>query len=189
MPARYIYLFLFIILVPSGCSFYPYALDNFVRVPLEAYNNRAQKKDFRRLGEMAYLEHCQGNQSEFYARGFKEGFADYLYAGGSGEPPATPPWIYRTRHFDTPDGPNNLQDWYAGWRHGSSVARQSGIRDQVLVPIPLEPIERPGAQIPEYYFKYSPERLRLGIQPEKTKADEEELPLPRKEDYKKLQAK
>src|SRR5262245_13834578 len=45
-----------------------------------------------------------GRFSNDYARGFKEGFADYLYGGGTGEPPPLPPRRYRHLHYQTPEG-------------------------------------------------------------------------------------
>jgi hypothetical protein len=86
--------------------------------------------------EQAYSVH--------YAAGFKDGFVDYLYAGGCGEPPALPPKCYRHFHGESAQGVQSLQDWYAGFRHGAAVAKESGLRQFVLVSLPPPP----GAPLP-----------------------------------------
>lgn len=89
---------------------------------------------------------CPGRAySADYARGFKAGFVDYLYAGGCGEPPALPPKCYRHFHAESAHGVQALQDWYAGFRHGAAVAKESGLRQFVVVSLP--PL--PGAPLPQ----------------------------------------
>ena len=72
-----------------------------------------------------------------YRRGFVDGFADYLYAGGSGEPPVVPPWRYRKASYETPEGYAAIEDWFAGFRHGANVALASGLRNLVVLPVAL----------------------------------------------------
>lgn len=80
---------------------------------------------------------CPGRTySADYSEGFKSGFVDYLYAGGWGEPPALPPRRYRHFHAESPKGVEALQDWYEGFRHGAAVAKESGLRQFVVVSIP-----------------------------------------------------
>jgi hypothetical protein len=77
--------------------------------------------------------------SRHYYRGFMEGFTDYLMEGGSGEPPPLPPRSYWRLYYQTPEGHQAIQDWFAGFRHGADVARASGVRDLVIVPVSAVP--------------------------------------------------
>ncbi len=72
-----------------------------------------------------------------YESGFKDGFADYLYAGGTGEPPPVPPRQYWRISYETPQGHQAIEDWYAGFRLGAAVARGSGYRELVTIPSSL----------------------------------------------------
>lgn len=82
------------------------------------------------------VQQCNEGQpfSRDYAIGFKDGYTDYLDAGGNGEPPPLPPRTYWTEHYETPEGHQAIQDWFAGFRHGAAVARQSGCRHFATVP-------------------------------------------------------
>src|SRR5947199_55502 len=64
--------------------------------------------------------------SDDHARGFKDGFARFVYRGGDGEPPPLPPSNYRTVRYQTPQGYQAIEDWFAGYRHGVSVACPGG---------------------------------------------------------------
>jgi hypothetical protein len=72
-----------------------------------------------------------------YVKGFKDGFADYLYAGGSGEPPPLPPRYYWKARYETAEGHQAIQDWFAGYRLGAAVAQESGYREWVTIPSSL----------------------------------------------------
>ena len=89
------------------------------------------------------LPDCQ--YSDDFADGFKTGFADFLYAGGNGDPPVVPPRSYWRPTYETPQGQLMMQDWFRGYRHGTAVARESGYREAVVVPasIGLPPIVEP----------------------------------------------
>jgi hypothetical protein len=72
--------------------------------------------------------------SVHFARGFKDGYADYLYAGGTGDPPVAPPWRYRKVTYETPQGVQAVEDWFAGFRQGAYAAYTTGYRQFVVVP-------------------------------------------------------
>src|SRR5262249_24203989 len=55
-----------------------------------------------------------GRSSGDYANGFEDGFAEYLYRGGDGEPPLLPPPHYRHLRNQSPEGYQAAQDWFAG---------------------------------------------------------------------------
>jgi hypothetical protein len=81
--------------------------------------------------------------SEDHAAGFRDGFADYLYEGGTGEPPLVPPASYRTPRYQTAEGYQAVQEWFAGYRHGAAAARQSGLRRWLTSPSSLTPVGGP----------------------------------------------
>ncbi len=147
MKTSWIHIGLVLIASSSGCSFYVFGIHNMVHAPVEAWNDCKQKIQFRKIARSVWKEYESSQPHEFskyYIDGFEEGFVDYLFAGGRGEPPAIPPWIYRSTHFDTPEGPQAIEDWYAGFRHGVREAQASGIRNWVVKPISLPPFEEPG---------------------------------------------
>jgi hypothetical protein len=64
-----------------------------------------------------------------YYLGFRDGFVDYVWAGGNGEPPPVPPrhlWNVMRR---SPDGKRRADLWFDGYRHGARVARIGGYRE------------------------------------------------------------
>lgn len=87
-----------------------------------------------KLADQAWqkIAHNGHSYSKDYQKGFKEGFADYLQNGGTGEPPPLPP-----RHYwDDASfaGRQAAEDWFAGFRHGSATARETGYRELIVVP-------------------------------------------------------
>lgn len=92
------------------------------RLAKDAWSNVRQKKSMRRV-------------SHDYARGFREGFTDFLDAGGTGQPPPLPPRRYWNDRYASPQGRKAVQDWFAGFRHGAAMARASGAREFAMVPL------------------------------------------------------
>lgn len=70
--------------------------------------------------------------SEHHEEGFKDGFTEYLYRGGNGEPPLMAPARYRGIRYQTVEGHQAVQDWFAGYRHGSAAAHSSGLRQLIV---------------------------------------------------------
>ncbi|MGF1579459.1 MAG: hypothetical protein ACFCD0_08860 [Gemmataceae bacterium] len=133
---------LLLCILSTGCSWYGFATRNFFIAVVEPYNEKKQKAQFKVIARKVWRKvESQSPQilSKNYEKGFVAGFVDYLLYGGNGEPPAVPPWVYRSTHYDTPTGPQAIQDWYAGFRHGSQEAMRSGIRNWVVDPIALPP--------------------------------------------------
>jgi hypothetical protein len=90
--------------------------------------------------------------SPAYSDGFTYGFADYLYAGGTGEPPPVPPRYYWRSEFESPGGQEVMADWFKGYRVGAAQAWGTGLRRVITVltsdPLPqrppLPPVPPPG---------------------------------------------
>jgi hypothetical protein len=136
----------------SGCfSARPSASDNFLHLagrnltekPIALHDEKAFLKFVRQRADEAWATICRESGNAFsshYAEGFREGFIDYVEAGGSGEPPYLPPFRYRLAKFRSPEGIAATEDWYAGFRHGAAVARGSGLRELSYVPLPGSPV-------------------------------------------------
>src|SRR4051812_16230926 len=69
-----------------------------------------------------------------YEDGFRDGFIDYVYAGGTGEPPPVPPRVYWNVLLRTESGKERVHQWFDGFRHGARVAREGGYREMSVVP-------------------------------------------------------
>ncbi|HVA49268.1 MAG TPA: hypothetical protein VNH11_23085 [Pirellulales bacterium] len=92
------------------------------RLAKETWSRIQQKKSMKRF-------------SADYARGFRDGFTDFLDAGGPGQPPPLPPRRYWNDRYASPQGRQAVQDWFAGFRHGAAMARASGAREYAMVPL------------------------------------------------------
>ena len=117
------------------------ALRTVIREPVHFPR---EKNDFvlrmrnRCLADQAWGEVVLGNPafcaSPDYAYGFVEGFADYLYAGGSGQPPPVPPREYWKASYETPAGRAAIEQWFAGFQHGVAVCQARGYRSLAVLP-------------------------------------------------------
>lgn len=75
----------------------------------------------------------EGPGAEEYALGFRDGFVDYVYAGGAGQPPPVPPRKFWNVAWRTPAGAAGAEQWFAGYRHGAQSARNGGYRENGVV--------------------------------------------------------
>jgi hypothetical protein len=64
-----------------------------------------------------------------YETGFIDGFVDYVFAGGNGEPPPVPPRRLWNVYFRSEEGHLRAADWFTGYRHGAGYARDGGYRE------------------------------------------------------------
>jgi hypothetical protein len=129
----------------AGCSSYlSCAARNVTELPIQSCDEVKLRWRNRCRADEAWEQVRRGFGEESwtkdYAAGFKDGYADYLTNGGNGEPPATPPFCYRLRPYQTPDGLRAIEDWYAGFRHGSALGRASGFRETLVIPLSAPPI-------------------------------------------------
>jgi hypothetical protein len=92
---------------------------------------------YSQWAERAWSEQIAGCSdavpSSDYAFGFRAGFVDYCYAGGTGEPPPVPPRIYWNVELRSPEGKARARDWFEGYRQGARVARAGGYREAAVV--------------------------------------------------------
>jgi hypothetical protein len=119
----------------SGCTVWNNALRTTRFEPSlfsHKHDRRRSMAVYRGWAEEAWQQEWQavpelGDRPD-YAQGFRDGFVDYTFAGGTGEPPAVPPrklWNVLDR---SEDGRQRAADWFAGYRHGAHVSREGGYR-------------------------------------------------------------
>jgi len=109
-----------------------------------------------------------------YAEGFRQGFVDYLNAGGTGAPPPVPPRKYWGVRYETPQGHSAMQDWFAGFRHGSDAAAESGYRQFVVLPTPIPPVSE---QLPTRSGSTEQKEAAPATEPEQLQHAPREVPV------------
>ncbi len=77
-----------------------------------------------------------------YYLGFRDGFVDFVWAGGSGEPPPVPPRHLWNAMLRSPDGKRRADLWFDGYRHGARVARFGGYREMGTIRTSLAGVAR-----------------------------------------------
>ncbi len=129
----------------AGCgSFWENTRRNVAEAPVFGIDQCRISKRNQRLANEAWEAIARGQPrrafSPDYACGFKAGYADYLESGGNGQPPAVPPFHYRLSKYQTPEGYQAIETWYAGFRDGSAAARASGLRQVFVLPLSAPPV-------------------------------------------------
>lgn len=136
-------------LVGSGCRLF----DSFVRTtvvePIQYASHLDEKLAKRRFRGMAHnafetvRAHARAELDDYecepfsveYQLGFEDGFVDFLDAGGTGSPPTLPPRRYWKKQYQTPAGQRAAADWFTGYERGTATARESGLRQLIVVPV------------------------------------------------------
>ncbi len=125
----------------AGCSLFVAGTRNVI---FEATDRTERALESFRNGKLANAAwdaveqaNPRGTFSPDYISGFKDGFVDYLEAGGTGEPPPLPPARYWKVRYQTPTGLHAAEEWFAGFRDGAAAARASGTREGVVLPLAL----------------------------------------------------
>lgn len=128
----------------SGCGIVKYSTRNLVQAPCDVWQNAVDCVRNRQLANEAWSEYQSATSQQTYSAhfeaGFKEGFMDFLDAGGTGAPPAAPPWRFRKAMYEGIEGIRAVEDWFRGFREGASAAHASGLRSQILVPLSLSAV-------------------------------------------------
>ncbi|MGL4512588.1 MAG: hypothetical protein ACRCT8_05810 [Lacipirellulaceae bacterium] len=124
----------------AGCTPCESARNTLINEPKQFFWERDRKES--RALYLAWAEEAWASEvgrgacvseSADYAWGFREGFADYVYGGGTGEPPVVPPRPYWNALNRIGEGRAAVDQWFAGYRHGSSTARSGGYRHEAIV--------------------------------------------------------
>lgn len=124
----------------------------------------------RKLANAAWDQYaaCNGGQafSEDFADGFRDGYQDYLFAGGTGMPPPLPPRRYWKPKYETPRGYQAVEEWFAGFRQGAAAAQGSGLRQYITVSSSVPALNGP------HFPPAPPTGVEIGPEP---------LPVPEKD--------
>jgi hypothetical protein len=167
------------VLGSSGCMLFVRSVQNVCDEFANSLDECKEAREYRNWAkanwEWIKRSPCGAVYSEDYACGFQDGFVAYVWRGGSGEPPPLPPPRYRTAHYRTPEGYRAIEQWFAGWRHGATVAQEQGYRRLVTGPCSLPPPPAPGPAGPPPPPRPVPQQLPApaAVPPR------EELPPPR----------
>ena len=123
----------------SGCTLVYDGTRNLIHEPCEFIEQRDLRHHVRKQGKQAWsrfaAQHPEWGQSLEFEDGFIDGFADYLDNGGKGDPPAIPPPHYRKNKYLTPEGFQAIDRYFAGFASGIGVAKDSGLRETLVVPV------------------------------------------------------
>jgi hypothetical protein len=129
-----------LIVSQTGCSVWRQARRTLITEPAAfswKWDRSRSLKTYRRWADEAWQAErggCpDGAGDADYALGFRDGFVDYIYAGGNAEPPPVPPREYWNVAMRGPDGKAAAAQWFAGYRHGANVARAGGLREHGVV--------------------------------------------------------
>jgi hypothetical protein len=137
-------------LLSPGCALVGASVETVAYKTKETFLEHEERSRDWKWAEAAWRDVCSANPqtpcSRSFAEGFKCGYAEYLYAGEPGTPPALPPRQYRGVAFQTPAGYRAIEDWFAGFRYGVVVARSEGYRDLIIGPSSLANPPMPGPQ-------------------------------------------
>jgi hypothetical protein len=140
------------ITLASGCTVCRQTRRTLCQEPSrfsELLDRKRSIHTYRCWAKQAWLEERKSSPdlpvSEAYELGFSDGFTNYVYAGGTGEPPPVPPREFWNVCERSPDGKAAAAEWLAGYRHGSRVARAGGYRERGVVLTSLIPFDdQPG---------------------------------------------
>src|SRR4029077_20557894 len=100
----------------SGCSLAGSAVNTACTELTRSLNECTEHKRNRKLAEAAWDDFQNASPKAYgndFACGFKDGFAEYLYAG-PGDPPL-PPHRYWATRYQTPEGYQAIEAWFAGY--------------------------------------------------------------------------
>jgi hypothetical protein len=161
----------------TGCGIVCYGSKNLIEAPLDQVSELGECCRNKHMADAAWSEFAKGDAEHVYsvhfARGFKDGYADFLYAGGTGQPPVAPPWRYRKVGYETPQGVQAIEDWFAGFRQGAYAAYANGYRQFVVVPMAVA-----GTPVPVQYASQESGASSQGPALPPPKVLPEEKPMP-----------
>jgi hypothetical protein len=138
-PQRCLVLALLCLVALPGCT----VCQNLRRTMCREPGAYSWKRDrarslalYQEWANEAWARECNalgGPATPEYRAGFTDGFVDYVYAGGNGEPPPIPPREFWNADMRSPQGRQLANEWFAGYRHGAQTAQVGGYRDSVTM--------------------------------------------------------
>lgn len=124
----------------SGCTVWQNVRRTVITEPFQfswKFDRNRSLRVYSTWADQAYVEYagrCDGHlEDNDFAAGFRDGFVDYVYAGGNGEPPPVPPRRFWRVGWRSPPGHERASQWFAGFREGAAVARAGNYRNESIV--------------------------------------------------------
>src|SRR4051794_27790969 len=139
MRVRRLFLALALVLPAGGCNLLQLGVRNLRLGAVRCADDFRERCLYRQMAPEARGKWGSdaGVGGGGYRGGVTDGFADYLDAGGNGEPPLLPPPRYRM--CDRKLDPEAVGRWRSGFRHGALAARQTGYRERAIVAVAVAP--------------------------------------------------
>lgn len=171
----------------AGCRVRDSFMQTMILEPGQFAEYLEEKSDCMRYCRMAEEVYNDGprNGSVDYAQGFKDGFVDFVMAGGTVTPPLLPPRRYWRYDYQTPEGQRAAHDWFAGFEAGAVSARDGGYRDLVTIPSTVSAYMGSAPHAPPVVDRLLPDEIEEVVpeepptpSPETVPLESEELPLP-----------
>lgn len=120
----------------SGCTMYLTGASNLWNEPKYAFEDFQHARKARSLAKAAWDRRSRRvSASEDFARGYIDGYSDYLIAGRTTDPRPTPPKRYLKTTVHTPESLSAIEEYYAGFHAGAIDAEASGLRQLMVVPV------------------------------------------------------
>jgi hypothetical protein len=120
----------------SGCTICQNAMRTVWHEPAAyswKHDRRRSVEAYRQWADAALADEAGRCPDLFgepdYVMGFRDGFVDFVYLGGTGEPPPVPPRHFWNVMLRSPEGKVRANLWFDGYRHGAAVARDGGYRE------------------------------------------------------------
>ena len=125
-------------LTAGGCQFPQYLVHN---LHFEASRCVDESKEDHSIEQMAADAWARmgndpsgrWNHSDDFREGFLSGFTYFVKRGGDGEPPPVPPSSYWKESYRSPEGHACVENWFAGYRLGTQVAKEGRYRERQVV--------------------------------------------------------
>ncbi|QDU62604.1 hypothetical protein Pan216_34710 [Planctomycetes bacterium Pan216] len=130
----------------TGCALYKSAFRNICHEHKRKSDEYFAKRRDRAVAKKVWAEIRDSSPdctySVDYADGFKEGFVDFVRYGSPDVPRPLPPRKYWRNRYQTPQGLQAMEDWFAGFDHGMAAAHDGGYRSFVVIPTQVPELGR-----------------------------------------------
>jgi hypothetical protein len=136
----------------SGCSFFGQAVRDLSCDALLPMQETPAEYHYKRPADTVLADTASTLASNDkpggpdYARGFQDGFAACRCAGGIESLPRIAPWPYWAFKFQSPEGQQAIDQWFAGYRDGAASACESRQRQWLsaqAAPVAQRPSKAP----------------------------------------------
>ncbi len=127
-------------LTAGGCQFPQYIVHNLRFESARCVDECKEDHSIDNMAADAWMRlgndpSGRWNHSDDFHEGFLAGFTYFVKRGGDGEPPPVPPSSYWKESYRSPEGHACVENWFAGYRLGTQVARDGRYRERQVVTV------------------------------------------------------